>query len=109
MGDKEFERAEIRELCRSGVVMLAARARESMVRVRVIVNRRFRIERGMNLRLRFGRAKLVEPSDMQHQRAVQVLRFIKTLLDADAVITNRRIRLEAHRQQVCEISAEAKT
>src|ERR1044071_4291244 len=62
----------------------------------------------MNLRLRFGRAKLVLAADVQQQRAVQVLRFAERFLDADAVITNRAIRLVAHRQEIREIPAHTK-
>src|SRR6185312_1276618 len=63
----------------------------------VIVKRdeRIRIERCMNLRLGFRWAKLVESGDVQHQRTTQVLRLVETLLDADAVVTNRTIRFEA--------------
>src|SRR5215213_9343794 len=98
MTDKELERAQVSELSRRGHIVLTTRTRKGMVHLRVVVNRgkRIRIERRMNLRLGFGRAKLVEPRDVQHQRAAQILCFIETLLDTDAVITNRTIRLEAH-------------
>src|SRR6185369_5402672 len=88
MSDEKFERAKVRELCRSSVVVLTTGARERMVGVRIIVNRGFAFERRVNLRLRFRRAKFVESRDVQHQRIVQILRFVETFLDADAVITN---------------------
>src|SRR6185369_2645514 len=62
----------------------------------------------MNLRLRFGRAKLVLPTNVQQQRVTQVLRFVETFLDTDAVITDRAIRLVAHRQEIREIPAHTK-
>src|ERR671921_394356 len=97
MANKEFERAQVRELCFVCHVMLAAIPREGVVHVGVIMKRDewIAIERRMNLRLRFRRAKLVEPGNVQHQRVTEVLRFIETLLDTDAVITNRTIRFEA--------------
>src|SRR5215204_3947815 len=98
MTDKELERAQVSELCFVSRVVLTSRTRKGMVHLRVIVNHgeRIRIERRMNLRLGFRRAKLVEPRDVQHQRAAQILCFIETLLDTDAVITNRTIRPETH-------------
>src|ERR1041385_606746 len=97
MTHEEFERAQVRELCFVCYVMLAASTRKGVVHVGVIMKRDewIAVERRVNLRLRFRWAKLVESRDVQHQRATQVLRFIETLLDTDAVITNRAIRLEA--------------
>src|SRR5690349_18836081 len=97
MTDKELERAQVRELRRSCIVVLTTGTREGVVHLRIIMKRhqRIRTERRVNLRLRFRRAKLVESRDVQHQWAGEVLRLVEIFLDADAVITNRTIRLEA--------------
>src|SRR5215211_8616052 len=63
----------------------------------------------MDLRLRFGWAELIVSTDVQQQWTRKVLRFVETLLDTDAVVTDRAVRLEPHRQQIREITAHAKT
>ena len=58
---------------------------------------RIPIERVMNLSLRFRRTEFVVFGDVQHHRARKVLRFIETLLNADAVISNSTIGFESRR------------
>ncbi len=68
MPDKKLERSQICDLCRSGVVVIPTNTGEGVVHIRIVVNRdeRIRVERRMNLRLCFRRAKLIKARDVQH-------------------------------------------
>src|SRR6185503_8196983 len=90
--------------------MLATHTAESMSLARVIVNRRerIRVERRVNLCLRFWWTELIGTGDMQQQRVAQILCFVERLLNTHPVVSNRTIRFEPHRQQVREIPAQTK-
>src|SRR6185369_9549234 len=93
------------------MIVFATRPTECVIAIRISVNcnQWIGVERLMNRRLRFGWAVLVLAGDVKHQRRREVLRFIQALLNTDTVIPNSTVGFKAHRQQIGEVSTQAKT
>ena len=95
---KEFQAAQVRKLSRVRIIM-AASPTKSVFRIRIFMNRhqRIRIQRSVDLFLRFRRTVIVLTGDMKYQRRRQPGRFIQSLFDANAVVTDSTIRFETDR------------
>src|SRR5205814_1244464 len=51
----------------------------------------------------------IQTSDMQHERRGQIARFVQSLLDPNAVITDCAIGLESHRQEPREFAPQTES
>src|SRR5437763_596584 len=63
----------------------------------------------MNLLPGLGWTILIQTSDMQHERRGQIARFVQSLLDPNAVITDCAIRFESHRQEPREFAPQTES
>src|SRR6267143_913340 len=90
-------------------VRLAAVARKSMVRARVLVDRHQRIRRKPALEqlVHLGLHPAVLHRHMQHKRPVQVLRFADVVLYIRTVIGHGAVDVGAAAQEVAELAAQA--
>src|SRR5258706_1632949 len=90
-------------------VSLAAVARKSMVRARVLVDLHQRIRRKPALEkiVHLGLHPAVLHRHVQHERPVQVLRLANAVLDIGAVIGHRAVDVGAAAHEVAELAPEA--
>src|SRR5258706_3863620 len=91
------------------VVVLAGFASKGVVHLGVDVggHERIALETFDDLLLRFGRAVLILSRDVQHQRLLDLARFVEAILDIDAVIADGGIAVGARGAEERELAAKA--
>src|SRR6267378_5319656 len=106
---EKIDRAGERLIRFGFAVRLAAVARKSMVRARVLVDRHQRIRRKPALEqlVHLGLHPAVLHRHMQHKRPVQVLRFADVVLYIRTVIGHGAVDVGAAAQEVAEFAAQA--